>query len=154
MATQFGAGFVLLSATAATTAARLQGVTLNINAGDPVMLRSEGQRYPERIGFADASIDGSFTYSNVDITSLATILGASGTFAATSGTFTVTGGAVPGNFSLQWTTVTDGITSTYTLPRVYVHSFSVPGSRTEHTTFEATFVAQSTGGNVLTVQGS
>jgi len=154
MSIQFGAGTLTLSATAAITVARVQNVTLNVTPGDPVLLRSEGQRYPEHIGFADASIEGTFTYSDLDLTALASILGASGAFASSSGTFTLTGGATPGSFSLQVAQTTDGNSATVTLPKVYINAFTIPMSRTEHNTYEASFVVMSTGGNVLTYQGS
>lgn len=154
MATQFGAGSLTLSATASIAIARVQGVNLNMNFGDPVLLRWEGQKYPGDIRFADAGIEGSFTYSNVDITSLASMFGASGTFSATSGTFTVSAGNTPGGWSLAFSLVTDGITSTYTFPKIFVNSFTIPASRTEHVQYEANFVVMSTAGSVVTIQGA
>lgn len=134
---------------------RLQSVNVNINAGDPVILRDGNNNYPLDIKFADASIDGSFSFADPTSTQHVIFGGLYATGGAGSGTWTLSGTSRPEPFMIRANNITDGITGTLTLFKCYATTISKPGSRAEHSLPEINFIAMANkSGSVAQYQGS
>lgn len=154
MAIQFGVGTLLISATSNSVAVgKLQNVSLNISY-DMVSLRGNAEKFASDMQPSDATMEGSFEFADIQLSQIGRILFGSGSFAGAggSGTITVTGQAKPQAFQIVFSGVTNGITGTWKLQKVFVPSLSLDFSRTEYTLPSMNFVCADTGGAMMTWQ--
>ena len=154
MALQFGVGTLQISATAgALSLGKLQSVSLNISY-ENAQLRGGADVFPVDTQFFDGKIEGSFEHATIELSQVGRVLFGSGAFAgaAGSGTITVTGVAKPQAFQLVFSGVTNGITSTWKLHKVFIPSLTLDFSRTDYTIPGMDFICQDTGGTLLTLQ--
>lgn len=153
MALIFGAGTLQISATAgALSVGKVQNVSLNVSY-ENAQLRGGVDVFPMDTQFFDGKVEGSFEHGSIELSQVARVLFGSGTFAGAggSGTITVSATNKPQSFQLVWSGVTNGITSTFKLQKVYIHSLSLDFSRTDYLLPSMEFVCDSTGGTVMTV---
>ena len=152
MAFIFGVGTLTISATAGQmTIGKVQSVSLNITY-EQAQLRGSTDIFSTDTQFYDGNIEGSFEHADIDLSNMAIMLTKSGTYvdAAGSGTWTITSTVTPGDFQLDLEVVTNGITSTVNLPKVRIPSLTLDFSRTEYTIPSMNFVAEETGGTLMT----
>lgn len=153
MAFIFGAGTLQISATAGALAVgRVQGVSLNLSY-ESAQLRGT-EIFPIDTQFFDGKAEGSFEHGSIELSQVGRVLFGSGTFAgaAGSGTITVSATNRPQAFQLVFSAVTNGITATWRLSKVYIPSLSMDFSRTDYMIPGMSFICDSTGGTVLTIQ--
>lgn len=138
----FGVGTLQISGTAgAFSIAKLQGVSLNITY-ESAQLRGGTDVFPCNTQFFDGSIEGSFEAGDVDLSSIAPLIGGNYSSAGGSGTMTITGAATPPSFKMVISGVTNGITSTITLHKVFVPSLTLDFSRTEYLLPSMNFICE------------
>lgn|SRR3990167_5102831 len=154
MAIMFGAATLQISATAGVQAiGRLQNVTLNCTY-ETAILRGGVDIFGADLQTFNGAIDGSFDHGSIELSQVGRLLFGSGSFAgaAGSGTVTVTGNARPQSFQLVFSGVTNGITATWKLQKVFIPSLTLDFGRTDYTIPSMTFVAIMTGSAVATFQ--
>ena len=150
----FGVGTLSISATAGTmTIGKLQTISINITY-EQAQLRGDTDIFSTDTQFFDGNIEGSFEHADIDLSNVSIMLAGSGAHAGAggSGTFTLTATHTPPNFKMEFSGVTNGITSTLTLPKVRVPSLTLDFSRTEYAIPSMNFVAEETGGTLMTWQ--
>lgn len=155
MAVIFGAGTLQISATAGALAVgRVQNVSLNVSWDVVAQLRDSASLFPVDTQFQDGKVEGSFEHGNIELSQIARVLFGSGAFAgaAGSGTITVTAAARPQNFQMVFSAVTNGITGTWKLQKVYIPSLTMDFTRTDYMIPSMDFVCDSTAGAVMTWQ--
>lgn len=144
MAFHFGTGILEVSATAGlATLGKLQNITVTFSYENSQM-RGGTDVFPVNTQFFDGKVEGKIEYANIELSSLGRLIAGSGSFAGAggSGTTTFTGLMKPSRFQLRLTGVTNGITSTLTLNRVYIPSLTLNFQRTEYTQPELDFVVE------------
>src|SRR3990167_6583068 len=133
MAFHFGAGVLQVSATAGlVTLGKLQDISVNISYQN-VQMRGDRDVFPVNTQFFDGAIDGTIKYADIELSSLGRLIAGSGSVggAGGSGTATFTALSKPSRFQLILSGVTNGVTSTLTLDRVYIPSLSPDFTMTE-----------------------
>lgn len=155
MAFNFGVGTLQISATAGVfNVGKLQNVSINVSY-ENAQLRGGRDVFPCNTQFFDGSVEGSFENGDIELSQIGLIIAGSGAFAgaAGSGTVTMTGESKPQRFKLRLSGVTNGITSTITIHRVYVPSLTLDFSRTEYMIPSMNFIAEfSTATGLMTWQ--
>lgn len=154
MAFMFGAGRLQISATAgAFNVARLQNISLNIT-WETAQLRGGVTQFAINTQFFDGAAEGSFEHGEVELSQIGRLLADSFAGAGGSGTMTVSGQSVPVRFSLVMSGVTNGVTSTVTIDRVYIPSLTLDFTRTDYMIPAMNFIAEAdpTAGGLLTWQ--
>jgi len=123
----FGVGTLQVSGSGGTySIGKLQDVSISINY-ESAQLRGDNEIFPGNTQFYDGSIDGSFSFGDIQLSSIGRLIAGTGAFAgaANSGTITMTGESKPGLLSVATSTsrafkmvlsgVTNGVTSTVIL---------------------------------------
>lgn len=155
MAIQFGVGELQVSATAAHTVGKLQNVSFNISYENALM-RGGSDVFACDFQAYDGSIEGSFEHGDITLSAIGNIIASTGDWtdnATTSGVLTMTGESKPTVFKLVFSGVTNGVTSTITLQRVYCPGLTLDFSRTDYMIPSMNFVAvYSTASGMLTWQ--
>ena len=154
MAFVFGVGTLQVSGTAGSfSLAKLQNVKLDISY-DNAQLRGGVDVFPVDSQFFNGKAEGSFEHADVQLSQIAYLMAGSGAFAGAggSGTFTLTATHKPKAFQMVFSGVTNGITGTWKLQKVYIPQLSMDYSRTDYMIPSMNFVCDSTGGVVLTWQ--
>lgn len=158
MAFQFGVGTLQISATGQIfSIGKIQNVKLDISY-ENAQLRGTTDVFPTDTQFFNGKAEGSFEYGSIELSQIGYILAGSGAFAgaAGSGTLTISGLAKPHHVQMVFSGVTNGITGTWKLQKVYVPKLSLDWKRTDYLLPSMDFICDSTGGaggaNVLTFQ--
>ena len=154
MAFVFGNGTLQVSATGQIfSLAKLQNVKLDLTT-ETAQLRGGTDIFAVDTQFHDGKVEGSFEYADVQLSQIAYLMAGSGAFAgaAGSGTFTLSATQKPKAFQMVFSGVTNGITGTWKLQKVYIPHLAIDFNRTEYMIPSMDFVCDSTGGNVLTWQ--
>ena len=141
---QFGVGTLQVSATAGVvTLGKLQNVTLNIGY-ENAQMRGGTDVFPVNTQFHNGSAAGTIQYADIELSSLGRLIAGSGSFvgAGGSGTVTFTGLVKPSRFQLVLSGVTNGVTSTVTIPRAYIPSLALDFNRTEYTIPNLEFIVE------------
>lgn len=154
MAFYFGVGVLEVSATAGLVQlGKLQGVTLNITY-ENAQLRGGTDVFPVNTQFFDGKIDGTIEYADIQLSSLGRLIAGSGSVggAGGSGTATFTALSKPSRVQIRLSGVTNGITSTITIDRVFMPSLALDFSRTDYGIPNLNFVAEAspTNGTMMT----
>ena len=149
MSYQFGVGVISISATSLHPIGKLQNVSFNVTY-DSAQLRGGTDVFAIDTQFHDGAVEGSFEYGDLEMSAIGNLI-ADMTGAAGSGTTTVTAISRPLAFTLIFSSVTNGITATITLPRVFIPSLTLDFSRTDYMIPSANFIAQATGGTILSI---
>lgn len=152
MAFLFGVGTLQISGLDGVFAVgRLQNVSINISY-ENTQMRGGTDIFPVDTQFFDGSIEGSFDHADIELSQIATLIAGTGNAfagAGGSGTITLTATQTPHRFALILSGVTDGITSTLTLLRVYCPALTLDFSRTDYMVPGATFICESSDGSSL-----
>ena len=154
MAFVFGVGTLQVSATGQIfSLAKLQNVKLDVSY-DNVQLRGGTDIFPVDSQFFNGKAEGSFEHAQVELSQIGYLLFGSGAYAgaASSGTITVSATHRPKAFQMIFSGVTNGITGTWKLQKVYVPHLSIDWTRTDYMIPAMDFICDSTAGNVLTWQ--
>jgi hypothetical protein len=154
MAIIFGVGSLQISSPAGiVSVGRLQNVSLNISY-ETAQNRGSLDVFPTDTQFFDGKIEGSFEHGSIELSQVAFLLASAGAYAgaAGSGTFTLTATDKPQAFQMVWSGVSNGITGTWKLQRVYVPTLSLDFSRTDYLLPSMSFICQDTAGTLLTFQ--
>lgn len=144
MSFQFGLGVLEVSATAGlATLGRLQNVTLNVSYENS-QLRGGTDVFPINTQFFNGAMAGTIQYANIELSSLGRLLAGSGSVggAGGSGTATFTALSKPARFQLRLSGVTNGITSTVTIDRVYIPNLALDFNRTDYTIPNLDFIVE------------
>jgi hypothetical protein len=166
MSLHFGVGDLTVSGSGGTYAlGKVHNVSINLSY-EVAQLRGGNDIFAMNTQFYDGSIDGSFDHADLELSSLGRLIAGTGAFAgaANSGTITLTGESRPGlravankitnAFKLVFSGVTDGITSTISIHRVYIPSLTLDFTRTDYMVPGMTFVCEyGTGTGLMTIQG-
>ena len=140
----FGTGELQISATAGLMSiGRLQNISINI-AWETAQLRGGTRIFPGDTQFFDGTVEGTFQNGDLDLSNIAPLLGGAHAAAGGSGTTTLTGNSRPTTFKLILSAVTNGITATITLQRVYIPGFTLDFTRTEYVLPQYNFICEST----------
>ena len=156
MAFHFGVGTLQVSATAGVVSlGKLQNVSLTVSYENS-QLRGGTDVFAVNTQFFDGAANGTIQYADIELSSLGRLLAGSGAFAgaAGSGTVTFTGLVKPSRFQLRLSGVTNGVTSTVTIDRVYIPNLTLDFNRTEYTIPNLDFIVEAdpTAGNLMTWQ--
>ena len=145
--------FVAFSGGSATKSiGKVQNVKIDVSI-DQAQMRGGGDVYPVDTQFMNGSVEGSFDFADETATQLLFFGGAYASGGAASGTWTLSGASKPEPVSLSFSTVTNGITSTYTVLKAYLASKSNSHSRTDYMIPSYSFIAQTNfKGNVMSIQ--
>ena len=126
---------------ATRTLQRVQNVS--INAGwESAMMRGGTQQYASDTKFFDATLEGSFQFSEQTGTHNLFFGGIYATAGGNSGTWTLSGNSRPNSISLVFQNVTNGITSTYRVMKCYLTQQTNDFTRTEYMQPTWNFIAQ------------
>lgn len=144
MAFIFGVGTLQVSATGGIfSLGKVQNVSINVTY-ENAQLRGGTDVFPVNTQFFDGAIEGSFEHADIDLSEIARVIAGSGSFAGAggSGTLTITGLSKPQRFQLIFSGVTNGVTATVKIHRVYIPSLTLDFSRTEYMIPATDFVAE------------
>lgn len=156
----FGTGASVVSTIAAVSGGsatksigKVQNVKIDVSI-ENAQMRGGGDIYPVDTQFFNGGVEGSFDFADETATQLLFFGGQYASAGAASGTWSLSGVSKPEPVSLIFSTVTNGITSTYTILHAYLASKSNSYSRTDYMIPSYSFVCQSNiQGNVMTVNG-
>ena len=154
MAVMFGVGTLQISSPAGIVAVgRVQNVSLNISV-EVAQNRGGVDVYATDTQFYDGKVEGSFEHGSIELSQVAFLLASAGAFAGAggSGTFTLTASVKPQPFQMVFSAVTNGITGTWKLQKVYCPTLTLDFSRTDYMLPSMSFICDSTGGEVMTFQ--
>ena len=154
MAFVFGVGTLQVSATGQIfSVAKIQNVKLDISY-ENAQLRGGVDVFPVDTQFHDGKIEGSFEHADVQLSQIAYLLFGSGAYAGAGGSGTITVSAThrPKAFQMIFSGVTNGITGTWKLQKVYIPNLSLDYSRTDYMIPSMNFICDSTAGNLMTFQ--
>lgn len=154
MAFVFGVGTLQISATGQIfSIGKIQNVKLDISY-ENAQLRGTVDIFPTDTQFFNGKVEGSFEYGSIELSQIAYMLAGSGAFAGAGGSGTVTFSATvkPKAVQMIFSGVTNGITATWKLQKVYIPKLNLDFKRTDYMLPGMDFVCDSTAGNVLTIQ--
>ena len=138
MALQFGAGNLTVSGVAV---ARLMNLQINISY-DTAPLRGGNLVFPTYQALYNGNIEGSFEVGDINLTSIASMLGAGVSFAAGSGTMTLTATQVlVTGCDIVCSSVTNGVTGTLTIKNCRFNTLGITIDRENYTLPSTNFVA-------------
>lgn len=154
MSVVFGVGTLQVSATGQIfSVAKIQNVRLEVSYENG-QLRGGTDIFPVDTQFFDGKVEGSFEHADVQLSQIAYLMAGSGAYAGAggSGTLTLSATNKPKAFQMIFSGVTNGITGTWKLQKVYIPHFTLDYKRTDYMMPAMDFVCDSTGGNILTFQ--
>jgi len=151
MAFNFGVGTLQVSGASLFSVAKLQNVSINISF-ENAQLRGSSDIFPCNTQFFDGSVEGSFEHGDIELSQIAQLISSAGSFAGAggSGTLTMTGTVKPQAFKLVLSGVTNGVTSTITIHRVFIPSLTLDFTRTEYMIPAMNFIAEAGTTGLLT----
>lgn len=154
MAYIFGVGALQISATAGIfSIGKVQNVKLDISY-ENAQLRGGSEIFSTDTQFFNGKAEGSFEYGQIELSQVARMMfgsGASFAGAAGSGTLTVSATLYPKGVQMIFSGVTNGITATWKLQKVFIPKLSLDFKRTDYMLPSMDFFCDSTAGNVLTI---
>ena len=131
---------------------KVQNVKIDVSL-DNAQMRGGGDVYPVDSQFFNGKVEGSFEYADDTATQLLFLGGSYASGGTASGTWTLSGVSRPEPVSLSFTTVTNGVTATYTILHAYLSSKSNSYSRTDYMIPSYSFISHANmKNNVMTVQ--
>ena len=131
---------------------KVQNFKLDVSL-DNAQMRGGGDVYPVDSQFFNGKVEGSFDWADETATQLLFMGGSYASGGAASGTWALSGVCKPEPVSLSFTTITNGITSTYTILHAYLASKSNSFSRTDYMIPSFSFISQANiKNNVMSVQ--
>ncbi len=150
MALQFGVGELTVSGVAIT---RLMNVNINVSY-DTAMLRGGSLVFPTNQQLYNGNIEGTFEVGDINLTAIASMLGADVTFAVGSGTMTLTATQVLATGAdIVISGVTNGVTGTLTLLNCKFNTLGLTLDRENYTLPTTNFiVAGNSDGDMMTWQ--
>lgn len=154
MAFIFGVGTLQISATGQVfSIGKIQNVKLDISYENG-QLRGGVDVFAVDTQFFNGKVEGSFEYGSIELSQVAYMLAGSGAFAGAggSGTFTLSATMKAKAVQMIFSGVTNGITATWKLQKVYIPNLSLDFKRTDYMLPSMNFFCDSTGGNVMTLQ--
>lgn len=154
MAFVFGVGTLQISATGQIfSIGKIQNVKLDISYENS-QLRGGVDVFSVDTQFFNGKAEGSFEYGSIELSQIAYMLFGSGAYAGAGGSGTVTVSATmkPKAVQMVFSGVTNGVTGTWKLQKVYIPKLSLDYKRTDYLLPSMDFICDSTGGNVLTFQ--
>ena len=154
MAFIFGVGTLQVSATAGAFAiGKVQNVKLDISY-ENAQLRGNTDVFPVDTQFFNGKAEGSFEYGSIELSQVARMMFGSGAAfagAGGSGTLTVSATQLPKAVQIIFSAVTNGVTATWKLQKVYIPKLGLDFKRTDYMLPSMDFVCDSTAGNVLSI---
>lgn len=122
MSRQFGVANLTVSGIAI---ARLHNVNVTISY-DSAPLRGDNRIFPDAVALYNGNIEGSYEVGDVNLTAVASHLGADVSFAGGSGTMTLTATQVLATGAdIEVSAITDGVTGTLTFKNCLFNSFTL-----------------------------
>ena len=121
---------------------------------EQAQMRGGGDIFPVDTQFMNGAIEGSFQFSDMTSSHNLFLGGIYDSAGASSGTWTLSAVSKPEAVCVAFQNITDGVTSTYTIPKCYITSAENNNNRTEYLQPTFNFIGQANNlGTVMKIEG-